>query len=117
MIRWSPPSCTATVRHSNAATVPSISGAPDAPGRTDTSRDLSSAGGADCRARWSWSAPSTFTAKCVAAVNTGVLDAVLAGHHSTSGGSRDTDVNEFAVMPTGSPSGPAQVTMVTPVAY
>ena len=37
-------------------------------------------------------------------------------HQSTNGGSSDTDVNEFAVTPTGSPLGFQAVTTVTPVA-
>src|SRR5689334_2922469 len=36
-------------------------------------------------------------------------------HTSTRGGSSETDVNEFAVMPRGRPSGSVVVTTVTPV--
>jgi hypothetical protein len=36
-------------------------------------------------------------------------------HTNTCGGRRDTEVNAFTVMPSG-PSGPGQVTTVTPVA-
>ncbi len=35
---------------------------------------------------------------------------------STSGGSRESELTAFAVVPTGSPSGPTEVTTVTPVA-
>lgn len=37
-------------------------------------------------------------------------------HHKINGGSSETDANEFAVTPTGSPSGRRALTTVTPVA-
>ena len=44
------------------------------------------------------------------------VPARLARLHSTSGGSSDTELNEFAVIPTGRPSGASAVITVTPVA-
>jgi len=41
---------------------------------------------------------------------------LLARHHSSSGGASETEVKEFAVTPTGVPSGRTPVTTVTPVA-
>ena len=44
------------------------------------------------------------------------LGAVFDRHHSTSGGSRETEQNELAVTPATLPSGARAVTMVMPVA-
>jgi hypothetical protein len=54
-------------------------------------------------------------AKGIPGANAASLLLALARHHRTNGGSSDTEVTEFAVMPTGSPSGPTAVTTVTPV--
>lgn len=56
-------------------------------------------------------------AKCVDSSKSVRLGARLLGHHRTKGGSMDTEVKEFAVMPTFRPSGETVVTTVTPVAY
>ena len=56
-----------------------------------------------------------WTAKGIPGANAASLLLALARHHRIRGGSSDTEVTEFAVMPTGSPSGPIAVTTVTPV--
>src|SRR5918999_2222196 len=114
---WSPASTRCTVRHWKVAMAPSIRGTPLRPSLVGTPRNLSSAGVANWRDRWGWSVARMFTAKCVDAVRSGRLGAFLAGHQDTSGGSSDTDVNEFAVTPILRPSGARAVITVTPVAY
>src|SRR5215469_7578532 len=56
------------------------------------------------------------TAKDAPCMKAGAALLPAARHHSSSGGSSDTEVKEFAVTPTGSPSGRTAVTTVTPVA-
>src|SRR4051794_7438572 len=69
---------------------------------------------AKCRATSCWSPASTETANDRADMITSCIRAALATQHSTSGGSSDTDVNAFAVIPW--PSRPPAVSTVTPVA-
>ena len=57
------------------------------------------------------------TAKRSLASNAGSDGDAFAAAHSTSGGLRDTDVKEFAVIPNGRPASSEVVTTVTPVAY
>src|SRR5262245_454219 len=58
---------------------------------------------------------STLTVKCDASSNAGRRLERVERQKSTSGGSSDTDVNEFTVTPVCPPSGVQVVTMVTPV--
>ena len=53
--------------------------------------------------------------KCDACSNPGSRLERVDKQNSTSGGSSDTDVNEFTVTPACAPSGLQVVTMVTPV--
>ena len=55
-------------------------------------------------------------AKCFASLKIGALCAVLAMQTNNNGGSKETDVNEFAVNPRGKPSVSVVVMIVTPVA-
>ena len=61
-------------------------------------------------------ARSTCTAKAAPGAKADRLLLLFVRHHSSSGGSSDTELKEFAVTPTGSPSGRTAVTTVTPVA-
>src|SRR5690606_26687447 len=70
---------------------------------------------ANLRASPSWSAVSTFAQKCPPPRIAGHVDEECAAQNSTSGGSSDTDTNEFTAMPTG-PSRPDAGTTTTPVA-
>src|SRR5581483_7173608 len=63
----------------------------------------------------SWWPPRMFTAKWPLSRIAGQVVDVCAMQTRTSGGSRETDVNELAAMPAG-PFGPCPVTIVTPVA-
>ena len=63
----------------------------------------------------SWCSSSTFTQKWPARWIRGQVLDVFAAQKSTSGGSSDTEVKEFAAIPTGSPSSIAVMT-VMPVA-
>src|ERR1700730_7865407 len=66
------------------------------------------------RSRCWWA--STCTAKGAPIPNASAEELDWAKHHNSKGGSRDTDVNELAVTPNGSPLGRIAVTTVTPVA-
>ena len=94
---------------------PSRIGAPDDAGRQPTPANLSM----PLRANWAQSsscpALRMFTQNAPAARIFGELVNDLSGRKATSGGSRDTDVNELTTMPTG-PDGPIAVITATPVA-
>src|ERR1700680_4866229 len=94
---------------------PSRIGAPDAAGRQETPANLSM----PLRANWAQSsscpALRIFTQNVPAARIFGQLVDDLSGRKATSGGSRDTDVNELTTMPTG-PSRPVAGITGTPVA-
>ena len=64
------------------------------------------------RCRW----PSTLTANAPWPLMADRVALLRSKQTSTSGGSSESDVTAFAVVPTGSPSGPTEVTTVTPVA-
>src|SRR5579862_7642106 len=72
------------------------------------------------RAKWTamsrCSCESTCTAKAAPGPKATAPLLLLERHHKSSGGSSDTELKEFAVMPTGSPSGRTAVITVTPVA-
>src|SRR5580704_12076157 len=78
--------------------------------------NLSAVRRAKCTAisRCSWD--STCTAKDAPGPNATAPLLLFDRHHSSSGGSSDTELKELAVMPTGSPSGRTAVMTVTPVA-
>ena len=62
-----------------------------------------------------WSSASTFTQNCPARSICGQAREVSAGQNRTSGGSSETEVNDWQVRPTG-PWSPIAVTTVTPEA-
>src|SRR5215510_10349769 len=62
-----------------------------------------------------WPDASTLTVKCGAFSNAGSRLERVERQKSTSGGSSDTEVNEFTVTPVCPPSGVHVVTIVTPV--
>src|SRR5580704_512989 len=78
--------------------------------------NLSAVRRAKCTAisRCSWD--STCTAKAAPGPKATAPLLLFDRHHKSSGGSSDTELKEFAVMPTGSPSGRTAVITVTPVA-
>ena len=79
--------------------------------------NLSTSFEANTREISSWSSPRMFTQNLPARSMRGHVVLAYAAQNATSGGSSDTDVNEFAARPTGSPpSGSTAVMTVTPVA-
>ena len=116
-MRWSPASYRATTRHWNVAAEPVITGTPPRPRSTSTPLNFSVEPDTDiCRETGNWAAVSTLMQKWSDSSNAGSDVEVSCGHHSTSGGSMDTDVKEFAVTPMSTPSALRVVTIVTPVA-
>ena len=85
-----------------------------AEGRQETPANLSVPLAAKPLERSSWSWESRFTQKNPARCICGHARDVLAGQNSTSGGSSDTLVNDWQVIPTGR-SPDIEVTTVTPV--
>src|SRR5271165_4539278 len=99
---------------STQARHPSRTGAPDGPGCQATPSNLSPPDTAKFRHRASWWLDRTLTQKAPARAMRGQLVELLAGARATIGGSRDSEVNDWQVNPTGAPSSMA-VTTVTPV--
>src|SRR6202042_803876 len=66
--------------------------------------------------RCCWRAASTLTANAPCALIASSVTLGRSKQTRTSGGSSDSEVTALAVVPTGSPFGPTDVTMVTPVA-
>ncbi|AKA09143.1 hypothetical protein SAZ_38310 [Streptomyces noursei ZPM] len=101
--------------HSMVASAAVSSGAPLTPERQSTSVNLSPPVTANCRHRSSWSAARTFTANRPAALIFGQVVDVPAGQKHTSGGSRETEENDWTAMPAGWPSDWIAVITATPV--
>src|SRR5262252_9689837 len=93
----------------------SSNGAPNMPTRQLSPANLSSDRLANRRAMSSWSAARTLIAKCWLLMKPCRLGALLSTQNSTSGGSSETEANEFAVRPYRSPLSSVVVTTVTPV--
>src|SRR5580692_790019 len=117
MISWSPPSSWCSTVHSRVAITPSRRGLPVRPRRC---RTPSQAAARPRRAklvdRCCCRAPSTFTANAPCARTDSRVRLARSKQTRISGGSRDSELTALAVVPTGSPSGPTEVTTVTPVA-
>src|SRR5579875_2516085 len=97
LMLWSPPSWTAVVRHSSAASAHSRIGAPvSGPARCGTASSWPSSGRprvASHRATFSESSPSTDTAQVPASRTASWNRATFSAQNSTSTGSSDTEVN------------------------
>src|SRR5438477_8812967 len=114
---WSPASCSASMVQSIQASAPSSTGDSLTDGDQPMPWNLSAPLVAITRQSSSWSSPRMFTQNLPARSMRGHVVLAYAAQNATSGGSSDTDVNEFAARPTGSPpSGSTAVMTVTPVA-
>src|ERR1700722_790551 len=102
--------------HSNALRDPDNTGAPHSPLSHGVAAKRSSPLPAKRTDAGCWPICSTLTAKCAADANIATLPALFAMQTKSRGGSRETDVNEFAVSSIGVPSAVVAVTIVTPVA-
>src|SRR4051794_4968980 len=112
---WSPPSWRSRRSQASPPTAPSSTGTPCATRCVAASNF--SAGvrlEANARARSSWSAARTLTANLRAATTAGSVRESRSKHTSRRTGSSESDATAFVVRPAG-PSGPWQVTTVTPV--
>src|SRR3954466_3656922 len=98
---WAPPSCSScNAQHTHAHT-PSRIGAPHRPGRHRTPPNLSTPDRANPALWCSWSAARMFTQNVPASRIRGHVDDVRDGAKLTSGGSSDSDVNDWQVNPIG----------------
>ena len=100
------------------ALTPSSTGAPDGAGHQSTPANLSTVGPERAKPTLSsrWSAARTFTQNVPMSRIRGHVDDVRAGAKLTSGGSSDSEANDWHVKPSGRPSEPRAVTTTTPVA-
>src|SRR5215475_3638874 len=98
-MRWSPPSCTACRSHSKGANAPGIRGTPVAPEIGSKPTHLPAPDWAKRVDNPSWVSPRTLTPQVVAVCQTEKLATLRATENNTSGGSRDTEVNELTVIP------------------
>src|SRR4051794_6223286 len=96
---WSPPGYAATFVHSRHAAVPFSTGAPPTPSEKSIVMNLSSRDFAKWLESAIWSSARMLITKLSLLENAGWLREVIDWLHSTSGGSSDTEVNEFAVTP------------------
>ena len=103
---------------STQALTPSSTGAPDGAGHQSTPENLSTAvpERANPALRSRWSAARTFTQNVPTSRIRGQVDDVRAGAKVTSGGSSDSEANDWHVKPSSVPSGSRAVTTTTPVA-
>src|SRR5688572_21695212 len=92
-------------------------GEPVPAGRCCCPSNLSATFEAKRRHTDSWSSPRMFTQNDPACAIRGQVLELLSGKKATSGGSRETLVNEPTTMPAGGPSGGVAVTTHTPVGY
>src|SRR5215475_12506101 len=114
-MRWSPPSCWSRIVQSTYASASCRIGDPAAEGRQPMRLNRSAPFVANTRQTSSWCSLRMFTVNLPAASILGHVVDTFEAQNSTSGGSSDTEVNEFAETPMGSlPS--IAVMMVTPVA-
>src|ERR1700759_5622585 len=86
------------------ARTPSRIGEPDPAGCHDSSANLSPPLTAKVRQTDSWSDPRMLTQKCPESRNRGQLLELLSGMNATSGGSRETELNDPIALPAGLPS-------------
>lgn len=113
---WSPASRRWTVRHWKRATAPSRRSAGDAGGGGGTAEFVVGRGG-ELAGEVVLVGGQYVDGEVRGVGEVREARAVLPGHHRTRGGFNETEVKEFAVMPTLRPSGARAVTTVTPVAY
>ena len=113
---WSPPSCTAVVRHSSTPSASSSTGAPVCgPGWWAIPASWPSSGRprvASQRAIFSESSSSTETAHVPAASTASWNRAIFSAQNSTSGGSRDTEANAVTVIAWSMPPARVVTTMM-----
>ena len=103
--------------HSSEASTPSSRGLPVRPGRCRTpSQAAARPRRAKLADRCCWRAASTLTANAPCAAIASSVTLARSKQTRISGGSRDSELTALAVVPTGSPTGPTEVTTVTPVA-
>ncbi len=116
-ISWSPPGRLCSTVHSSVASTPSSRGLPVGPGWCATP---SQAAASPRRAKFAESsccgADSTFTTNAPWLRIASRVRLFRSKQTRMSGGSSDSELTALAVVPTGSPSGPTEVTTVTPVA-
>src|SRR6185312_7290978 len=115
---WSPPSCSAQSVQSIHALTPSSTGAPDGAAHQRTPANLSTAAPERAKPalRSRWSAARTLTQNLPTSRIRGQVDDERAGAKLTSGGSSDSEANDWQVKPSSVPSGSRAVTTTTPVA-
>jgi Ser/Thr protein kinase RdoA (MazF antagonist) len=113
-ISWSPPGCTTASEQRSAAAIPVSSGRPSRRSQS-RSANLSPPDRANAPATACWSAASTLTANRPVPRMCGQVVEVSAAQNSTSGGSRDSEVNELTASPTGPPPESTLVTTAIPV--
>src|SRR4051812_42439475 len=94
---WSPASCSTSIRQSIHASTSRMIGEPVAPASHPTPRNLSAPLVAKSRQTSSCSAERMFTAKAPLLRMRGHDEEVVAGQNRISGGSRDTDENDWQV--------------------
>ena len=109
---WSPPSYSFHSAQSIHALTPSSIGAPDGPAASHAGELVRARAGEPGRSS-SCSAASTFTQNAPTSRIRGQVVEVRAGAKLTSGGSSDSDANDWQVKPSG-PSGPAAVITTIP---
>ena len=116
-MKWSPASWTDCSSQSIHATASSMIGEPRADRWYPRPSNLSATFEAKRRQTGSCSEPRMLTQKRPADWIFGQLDEPRSGKNATSGGSRETDVNEPTAMPAGRWFGGDAVTTHTPVGY
>src|SRR3954470_5965399 len=99
---WSPAACTCSMSQCTVAMTPSIDG-PQEVGCQLSPANLSPPLVANVLQRSIWSSASTLLLNEPEAWIRGQVEDVCAGQNSTSGGSSDTDVNDWQAKPTGMP--------------
>ncbi len=115
-ISWSPPGIRCSSAQSRWASAPAKQGLPLGPALCSIPAHASAAPDrANAEDRWRSRAPSTLTANPPCARIAASVRLPCAKQTSRSGGSSESEVTAFAVVPTGSPPGPIVVTTVTPV--
>src|ERR1700728_1872994 len=102
---------TASRRHSMCAITPDRIGAPVRPGDQATPVNLSAPETANFRQMSSWLAARMLIANVPTARMRGQVVDVWAGQNITSGGSRETEENDWQVIPIGSVSSAADTTV------
>ena len=111
---WSPPSYSFQSVQSIQALTPSSTGDPDGAARQSTPANLSTPERANPAESSSCPAASTFTQNAPTSRIPGQVVELRAGAKLTSGGSSDSDANDWQVKPSG-PAGPTAVITTIPV--